>query len=79
MKYRMNQKVIVPENWTDKLYVCYGYIVGVEKIQNNTYLGYLNFSEYKKRFTEEKYKVIYESYNRATEKWYYSSELDRLN
>ena len=79
MKYRMNQKVIVPENWKEKERVIKGWIVGIEKMQDKSYLGTFGIKEYKTRFTRARYKVIYESYNTVFEQWYYEQELDKTN
>ena len=39
MKYRMNQKLIVPENWTNKDLIVKGWVVGIEKIQDRQALS----------------------------------------
>ena len=77
--YRMNQTVIIPENWIDKSYVCKGKIVGIEKVQNGSYIGYKDFKEFSARFTKFRYKVIYEHFNTVYEQWYYEKELDKIN
>jgi len=77
--YRINQTVIIPEDWIDESYVCKGKIVGVEKIQDGSYFGYMSFKELSARYTKFRYKVIYEHMNRASEKWYYEEELDSVN
>ena len=74
----MNQKVkILNSRKTDGRYN-YGNIYVIEKIQNALYLGYRDEEEYKKRFTREKYKVVYFDCvtNRAYEEWFLDNELE---
>ena len=78
MKFRMNQKVkIIPSKKNDGRYN-YGNVFGIEKIQNNYYLGYKDEAEFKNRFTGEKYKIVYFDCvtNRAYEEWFLDYELE---
>jgi len=78
--YRMNQKIIVPETWMDKTYTCFGWIVGIEKIQDKNYLGTFGIEEYKRRFmTRVQYKVIFQHNDKVYEKWYLDKEIDVSN
>ena len=78
MKFRMNQTVkILPSKKVDGRYN-YGSIFGIEKVQNNYYLGYRDEKEFKSRFTRERYKVVYIdcTTDRACEEWFYDDELE---
>lgn len=78
MKFRMNQKVkIIPSKKVDGRYN-YGNVFGIEKIQDNYYLGYKDEKEFKNRFTKEKYKIVYIdcATDKAYEEWFYDYELD---
>lgn len=77
--YKMNQKVVVPRDWTNKTHVCYGWIYGIEKIQNGYYLGTRGMKEFKSRFTRNKYKVIYERNDKIYEEWFLDTELNKYN
>lgn len=76
----MNQKVrILEPRKTDGRYN-EGTIFGMEKTQNAFYLGYRNESEFKARFTGEKYKVVYIDCftKRACEEWIYADQLEKI-
>jgi hypothetical protein len=78
MKYRLKQKVrIIKQRKTDGRYN-FGTIVGTDLEQNGFYLGYLNFEEFLRRFTIEKYKVVYIdcATKRACTEWFYVNEID---
>lgn len=77
--FKMNQRVVVPKNWIDTSIVCKGTIMGIEKVQNGTYLGAYSFEEYKSRFTRTRYKLIYEHNGRIYEEWFSDTELEKVN
>lgn len=79
MKYRMNQRLVIPEDWIDKNLIIKGWVVGIEKIQDRHYLATYGIKEYKNRFKKTRYKLIYQNGNRVFEKWYSEELLDLFN
>lgn len=80
MKFRMNQKVNILDGRKIDGRYNQGYVYGIEKIQNNCYLGYKDEKEFRSRFTREKYKVVYIDCvtKRACEEWFLDSQLDNM-
>ena len=79
MKFRMNGKVkIISNKKVDGRYN-YGTILGIEKIQDDFYLGYTSEKEFLSRYTQYKYKVVYIDCvtQRANEEWFHEDDLEK--
>lgn len=77
MALRMGKKVKILRQKTDGRFN-FGKIVGVELMEDNMYLGYMNKREYLSRFTVPRYKVAYIDVvtERACTEWFNDNEVE---
>jgi len=77
--FRMKQNVIILSSKKMNGSYNIGKIIGIEYIESDYHLGYMNKSEYYNRFTVPKFKVAYIDCvtNRAGYEWFLENELTK--